>query len=125
MPIVAGLSLAVLLGVDIRIVIPVSYLCFGLMWLISAFTKTPLTAHYSYNSYGGEELLENPLFMKVNRILTVCWGCLYLVMTIAMYFLMGTALLPFTGILSSAPPAIMGIFTAWFPGWYMARWAKG
>jgi len=124
-PIVAGLSLAVLLGVDIRIVIPASYLCFGLMWLTSALCKTPLTAHYSYNSYGGEELLDNSIFMKVNRILTICWGCLYLVMTIAMYFLMDTALLPFTGILSSAPPAIMGIFTAWFPGWYMARWARG
>ena len=124
-PIVAGVSLAVILGVDIRIVIPVSYFCFGLMWLISTFTKIPLTAHYSYNDHGGEELLENPIFMKVNRILTTCWGCLYLVMTVVMYFLMGTALLRFTGILSSAPPAILGIFTAWFPGWYMARWAKG
>jgi len=124
-PMVAGISLAVILGIDIRVVIPISYFCFGMMWLISTFTKTPLTAHYSYNDYGGEEMLKNPIFMKVNRILTTCWGCLYLIMTIAMYFLMGTVLLRFTGILSSAPPVVMGIFTAWFPGWYMARWARG
>ena len=127
-PIVAGLSLAVILGVDVRIAIPASYLCFGAMWLISSLTKitsTPLTAHYSYNDHGGRELLDNPIFIRVNRILTICWGCLYLVMTIAMYFLMGTSLLPFTGLLSSVPPAVMGIFTAWFPAWYMARLARG
>jgi len=96
------------------------------MWLVSAFKKIPLTAHYSYNSYGGEELWGNPLFMKINRILTVCWGCLYLVvMTAGIYLLMLTPLLPFIGILNSAPPILMGIFTAWFPRWYMARWAKG
>jgi len=124
-PIVAGLSLAALLGIDVRIIVPVSYLCFGLMWLISALNKTSLTAYYSYNSYGGEEFLDNPLFIKINRILTVCWGCMYLVMTIAIYFLMGTVLLPYIGLISSVPPAVMGIFTAWFPHWYMARWAKG
>ena len=124
-PVVAVISLAVLLGVNVRIVIPISYLCFGVMWLASIFTKMPLTAHYSYNDYGGEKLLENPLFIKVNRILTICWGCLYLIMAIAMYFLADTALLPYTGIISSAPPAIMGIFTVWFPRWYIARWARG
>ena len=124
-PIIAGLSLAVLLGVEIRIIVSASYLCFGMMWLISAFAKTPLTAHYSYNSYGGEKMLENPLFMRINRILTVCWGSLYIIMTALIYILMGTALLPYAGLISSVAPVIMGIFTVWFPRWYMSKWASG
>jgi len=123
-PVVVGLSLVVLLGVDIRVVVPASYLCFGLMWLISACVKTPLTAHYSYHSYGDESLLENPLFMRVNRILTVCWGGLYVVLTVLVYVIMGTVLLPYTGLLSSIAPLFMGMFTAWFPRWYMARWVS-
>jgi len=124
-PVVAGLSLAVLLGVDARIVVSASYLCFGLMWTISAFTSIPLTANYSYNDHGGKEMLQNPLFMRINCILTVCWGCLYIVLTILVYIVMGTALLPYTGLISSAAPALMGIFTAWYPRWYMAKWARG
>lgn len=50
------LSLLLLLGVDAQLVLPLSYGAFGLMWLIGAFTKIPLTAHYSAAGYGGERL---------------------------------------------------------------------
>ena len=70
-PVVAGLSLAILLGADARLIIPVSYLLFGLMWLIGSFPKIPLTANYSANNYGGEKAFSNPLFISTNRILTL------------------------------------------------------
>jgi len=124
-PIVAGISLAVLLGADTRIVLPVSYAVFGLLWLIGAFTKTPLTAYYSSAGYGGGKAFDNRLFMRTNRILTAVWGVLYLITPIWTYILMGTGLSPYTGLINTVCPALMGIFTAWFQKWYPARWAKG
>lgn len=124
-PLVAGCAAALLLGIPQRIVVPVSYLCFGLMWTVSAFRKIPLTAHYSMNDYNGEEALKNSLFMKTNRILTACWGVLYLLMPIWTWFLMGTALGSWTGAINSVLPMLMGIFTAWFQKWYPAKVARG
>jgi putative sterol carrier protein len=124
-PIVAGFSLAALLGADPRIVVSISYAAFGLMWLVGAFTKTPLTAYYSANNYGGDKAFEIPLFTRTNRILTAAWGVLYLVMPIFVFFIMGTDLSRFVGLVSSVPPALMGLFTAWFQRWYPARWARG
>ncbi|MDR1329435.1 MAG: flavodoxin family protein [Oscillospiraceae bacterium] len=122
---VAGLSLAAMLGQDARAVVTLSYGAFGLMWLAGAFTKTPLTAHYSASGYGGGKAFENPLFMRTNRILTAAWGVLYLITPIWTYILMGTRASAYTGLINSACPALMGIFTAWFQKWYPARWAKG
>ena len=124
-PIVAGFSLAALLGMDVRIVVSISYAAFGLMWLVGAFTKIPLTAYYSANSYGGDKAFDNPLFIRTNRILTAAWGALYLVMPVFVFVIMGTDLSRFVGLISSAPPALMGLFTAWFQRWYPARWARG
>jgi len=78
-PIIALLSLAILFNADIRIIVPASYLIFGLIWFISAFAKTPLTAYYSAVEYDYESAFSNPLFMRTNRILTAVWGILYLV----------------------------------------------
>jgi multimeric flavodoxin WrbA len=122
---VAGLSLAAMLGQDARAVVTLSYGMFGLMWLAGAFTKTPLTAYYSAAGYGGGKALENPLFMRTNRILTAAWGVLYLVTPVWTYFLMGTRASAYTGLFNAVCPALMGIFTAWFQKWYPARWAKG
>ena len=108
-----------------RLLLPVSYLCFGLMWTLSCFGKVPLTAHYSMNDYNGEEALKNPLFVKTNRILTLCWGVLYLLTPIWTYALMGTALAPWTGAINSVLPMAMGAFTAWFQKWYPAKVARG
>ena len=116
---------ALLLGVDIRIVLPLSYLCFGVMWSVSSLGRLPLTAHYSMNDYGGEGMLSNPLFIKTNRILTACWGILYLLTPVWTWFLMGTPLASYTGAINSVLPMAMGAFTAWFQKWYPAKFAAG
>ena len=124
-PIVAGLSLAVLLGADVRLIVPASYLIFGLIWLIGAFPKIPLTAHYSAAGYGEKKSFANPLFISTNRILTTAWGALYLVTPIWTYILMGGSFSPYIGLINSVLPALMGVFTAWFQKWYPARYARG
>ncbi|WP_124066641.1 NAD(P)H-dependent oxidoreductase [Clostridium sp. E02] len=123
-PIVIGLSLAILLGGDARLIIPVSYFLFGLMWLLGSFHKIPLTAYYSANNYGGEDAYSNALFIRTNRILTAIWGVLYLVTPIWTYILMGTTFSPYIGLLNSVLPALIGVFTAWFQKWYPARYAR-
>ena len=120
-PIVAGLSLAVLFGAEIRLILSASYGLFGLLWLISAFVKIPLTAYYSAEQYGGEIIFNNPIFMKTNRILTAAWGSLYLITAFFAYAIMSTRLLPFTGLITAIVPLIMGVFTKWFSKWYPAR----
>ena len=124
-PIVTGISLAVLFGANTRLIVSGSYLIFGLIWFIGAFTKIPLTAHYSASGYGGESAFSNPLFISTNRILTAAWGVLYLVTPIWTYILMGTGLSPYIGLINSILPALMGAFTAWFQRWYPARYARG
>lgn len=124
-PIVAGLSLAALFGAEMRMLVPVGYLMFGLMWVGGACCKTPLSAYYSAANYGGEHAFANPLFIKTNRILTAAWGVLYLIIPIWTYILMGTDLSAYTGLINSLFPALMGIFTLWFQKWYPAQWAGG
>lgn len=122
---VALFSILVLLGVSTRLVVPLAYLGFGLMWALSCFTAIPLTAHYSMNDYNGEAALKNPLFMKTNRILTLAWGILYLLTPIWTYVLMGTKIASLTGAVNSILPALMGMFTNWFQKWYPAWVARG
>jgi multimeric flavodoxin WrbA len=124
-PIVTGLSLAVLFGADTRLVVSGSYLIFGLIWIIGAFPKIPLTAHYSAAHYGNENAFSNLLFMRTNRILTAAWGGLYVITPIWTYILMGTDYSSYIGLINSALPAFMGAFTVWFQKWYPARWARG
>lgn len=118
---VAGL----LLGISQQWMLPLSYLCFGLMWTVSCFRKVPLTAHYSMNDYNGEEALSNPLFVKTNWILTLCWGILYLLTPIWTYFIMGSTISAWSGAINSVLPLLMGIFTGWFQKWYPAYVAAG
>lgn len=122
---VGGCSIAMLAGSSPVLVIPASYFLFGLMWCLSCFTKIPLTAHYSKNSYNGEAALRNPLFMKTNRILTAAWGILYLLTPIWTYFIMRTDAGSYIGAINSILPAIMGIVTAWFQKWYPKHVARG
>jgi putative sterol carrier protein len=124
-PAVAGFSLASMLGVDTKLILQLSYGLFGLMWFVTAFHKTPLTAYYSANNYGAGKAFRNRLFMRTNRILTAAWGVLFLITPIWTHFLMGTGVPAFMGLFSSAAFAIMGIFTAWFQKWYPARRARG
>lgn len=122
---VTGLSIAVLLGGAERVIMPLAYLAFGMMWTFSCFGKIPLTAHYSMNNYNGEEALENPLFVKTNWILTLMWGVVYLLTPIWTYFIMGTSFSYLVGAINSILPIVMGIFTAWFQKWYPAKVARG
>lgn len=124
-PLICVLSLLALLGVSPTIVICLSYMLFGIMWLLSCWRRIPLTAYYSSNDYNGEGAFRNPLFLKTNRILTAGWGVLYLIIAIYTYFLMGSVLSSYTGIINSIAPAVMGIFTKWFAGWYPAKVARG
>lgn len=122
---VGACSVALLAGASPILVVPVSYLLFGLMWTVSCFLKVPLTAHYSKNSYNGEVALRNPIFMKTNRILTAAWGVLYLVTPIWTYFIVQTDAASYVGAINSVLPALMGVFTAWFQKWYPRHIARG
>lgn len=122
---VGACSVALLAGASPILVIPVSYLLFGLMWTVSCFLKVSLTAHYSKNSYNGEAALRNPIFMRTNRILTAAWGALYLVTPIWTYFIMQTDAASYVGAINSVLPALMGVFTAWFQKWYPRHIARG
>jgi len=87
------------------------------------FRPLPLTAHYSMNVYGGETALQNPLFLRTNRILTACWAVLYLLTPIWTWQLMQTSVSYLTGAFNSVLPILLGIFTAWFQRWYPAHYA--
>ena len=122
---VTGFSVMMLAGCSEKWMLPLSYLSFGAMWLVSCLAKIPLTAHYSMNSYGGEEALQNALFLKTNRILTMLWGVLYLFTSVFTWLLMRTPVSSFVGLINSVLPIFMGIFTVWFQKWYPAKVAGG
>ena len=123
-PLVAVAGLMSLMGVPARFVVSGSYLAFGTMWFSSVFFKLPLSAHYSMNRYGCEKALSNALFIATNRILSCCWGVLYLLTPIWTYALMGGPIASYTGLINSVLPALMGIFTVWFQKWYPAYYAR-
>jgi len=122
---VSGFSIMLLLGAPVRMILPLSYFSFGIMWTVTCFGKIPLTAHYSMNQYNGEDALLNPLFMKTNWILTLLWGILYLLTSIWTYFFMETQIKSYIGIVNSIAPVFMGIFTVWFQKWYPMKIARG
>lgn len=122
---VTGISVTMLAGVSEKWMLPLSYLSFGVMWLGSCSGKVPLTANYSMNSYGGEDALQNTLFLKTNRILTMLWGILYMLTSVFTWFLMRTSVSSFVGLINSVLPVFMGLFTAWFQRWYPAKVAEG
>lgn len=114
-------SLSALMNFPMQVVVPLAYLTFGLLWLLSCTTKVPLSAHYSKNEYNGNLALKNPLFIKTNRILSLCWGALYLVTPIWTYFIMGTSAPYLTAVVNSICPIVMGLFTIWFQKWYPSK----
>ena len=117
-------GIALLTELPMAAVLPASHLSFGLLWTVTGFGKIPLTANYSANDYGGEGMLDNPLFIKTNRILTLCWGILYLLMTFWTVLLMGLGI-SWIGTLNSLIPMAMSFFTVWFQKWYPAKVARG
>ena len=116
-------GILLLMDVNITSVLPLSYLGFGLMWTVCGLGKVPLTAYYSVNDYGNN-MMDNPLFIKTNRILTLCWGVLYLMMTAWTFLLLGMGF-DWVSTVNSLLPMGMGFFTVWFQKWYPARVARG
>ena len=114
-----------ILGYDRNLLLPISYLGFGLMWSVSCFNKIPLTAYYSANNYNGEKAFSNPLFIKTNQILTFMWGILYVLTSVMTFFIMKTSFSEYLGIINNILPIFMGIFTAWFQKWYPQKVASG
>ena len=122
---IAGFSvMALLMPQAVGLILPGSYLAFGLMWSLSCLTKVPLTAWYSMNNYNGESALDNPLFVRTNRILTLAWGILYVITSVWTFFLMGTPVSSYLAIINNAMPILMGVFTKWFQDWYPAHYAS-
>lgn len=116
-------SLTAALGANMVYIIPVSYGMFGVLWFASVFCPIPLTAHYSMCSYGGRKALDNPLFMKTNRILTCCWGVLYLAMPLWTLMIMRSSAAGWCSLFNKMLPILLGCFTAWFQKWYPRRMA--
>ena len=71
-------SIASVAGAPACVVVPGAYFAFGAMWSLSCLRPIPLTAYYSMNDYDGEKALDNPIFMRTNKILTAMWGfCIF------------------------------------------------
>ena len=122
---VTGIAMMMLAGCPGKWALPLSYFSFGAIWLVSCLKKVPLTANYSMNNYGGEAALQNVLFLKTNRILTMLWGVLYLFTSVLTWFLMRTRIGGFVVLINTVIPAFMGLFTVWFQKWYPAKVAGG
>lgn len=117
-------SAAAILQVDLVYLLPLSYGTFGLMWFSSVFCPVPLTAHYSKNGNGGNKALSNVIFMNTNRILTACWGILYLITPVWTWLIMKSNVSSYVGLINSVMPFLMGIFTNWFQHWYPRQIAR-
>lgn len=121
---VTVLGILGLLQAEGTVLVCLSYLLFGLMWLLSVFAKVPLSACYTAHRYNGEGALQNPLFIKTNRILTGTWGAVYLALSVGSFFLMSGPAAMYTGLINGIVPALMGLFTLWFARWYPAWVAR-
>lgn len=123
------LGLCAILNADVTVLVILSYLWNGGLWLSSLLSKIPLTANYScYHRYGGKRALSNGLFIKTNKILSNMWIIGNLLTCIPAFFLitfLPHSLSTFTGLFLAIIPACLGGFTIWFSKWYPAKVAKG
>lgn len=122
---VGGIGLLAVQGCDERLLVPLSYLCFGLLWLVSCSTAIPLSAHYVKENYHGDDALQNPVFMKTNRILSCCWGSLYVLSAFWTLILMLSRRPQVAILINILSPMAMGVFTVAFEKWYPAKIARG
>lgn len=122
---VALLAVAVYFTGDEHTFTVVGYLVFGMTWIVSCFTKEPLTAAYVKYQYGGDGALKNLLFVKTNYILTAAWGILYVLTAGWTWGLRAEGLGNYTAIFNYIILALMGLFTKWFQKWYPAYVASG
>ena len=108
-----------------QLAVTLGYLLFGLLWLVSCFTREPLCAAYVKYGYGGEDALQNPIFVKTNRILAAAWGILYLCIAVWTFLLSDRLPGIVLVLVNQSMPILMGVFTAWFQKWYPAHVAEG
>ena len=117
-----------LLNFDVKILVSLSYLAFGLIWFTTLFLKVPLTAYYSLNEFKGKNPLENRLFLRTNRIITGYFAILYILTPIWTYAMLNSPLGVFTGAVNSILPAILVAFTDkfkdFYPKYYLAKEVK-
>lgn len=118
------ISILSFLNINTIVLVGLSYLIFGVIWLAGACTKIPLTAYYSCYSHGGEKALDNKLFLKTNRIITTVWGIAYLVAAGLSVLLMFSNFITFTGAILAVFPILLGNFTFIFAKAYPAHVAK-
>jgi multimeric flavodoxin WrbA/putative sterol carrier protein len=118
------LSISVMLQFALPVVVTLSYIVFGLFWLGSLFTRVPLCAWYSSNEWGDDEAFNNPLFILTNKIICAGWGALYLVSALWTWGLMNSGYSPYTGLINSLAPVLMGIFTVFFSKRFPAHYAQ-
>lgn len=117
---VLALVAASLAGAPLTLLLPASFLAFGLMWLVSALWLTPLSAYYVKGSYGGDKALRNVIYIQTNRIICLVWGVTYLVAAAAALAAPGA-----TSLISELLPLPAAIFTVVFQRWYPAHVARG
>ena len=127
-PIITVFCLMAIFNIDIKILVPLSYLMFGILWFVTLFLKIPLTAYYSSNDFKGKNPFENGLFIRTNRIITGYFALLYLVTPIWTFALLNSPLSAYTGAINSILPAVFVVFTNkfkdFYPKYYMSRPAK-
>ena len=70
-------------------------------------------------------MLENPLFLRTNAILTAAWAGVYLFEGAANFLLASTFLADYSALLLLPVMLSMLLFTHWFQRWYPARVARG
>ena len=111
---------AFLLGTPLAVLLPVSFVAFGLMWLVSALWFVPLSAPYVKGGYGGDKALRNVIFVQTNRIICLVWGVTYLAAAAASCIAPGA-----TPLISQLLPIPAAVFTVWFQRWYPVHVARG
>jgi len=115
---IAVLSLLCLLHVDATVVICSSLLLLGMMWFASCFCKFSISSIYTCNNYGGEDALDNIIFLKLHKNISFAWGVFCIYLATVTYFLMQTKIAPYTGLINNIWPALMIAFTFFMLKYY-------
>jgi multimeric flavodoxin WrbA len=118
------LGVLTLTGCNLPVLVTFSYGLFGLLWISSVWMRIPLSAWYSSAHYGGDAAFNNPLFLLTNRIISACWGGIYLVSCAWVWAIMHGYYYQLAGLVNMVCPIVMGIFTALFSKHFPASYAR-
>lgn len=92
---------------------------------ISIFVRKPFTIQYAKETETPDKW-NHPLFIKINYLLTIVWGILFLIGTaLPLILIYQPTFNPWIFQIISWSPAVLGIwFTTWFPEWYKKKYLK-